>query len=73
LGTVMTMSWGDHDRERAAAAITREMELGSQPSTAASESFVCQVGDPLFRRPNCADDGRHWHGDERAQVRTSRA
>ena len=48
LRTVMALSWGNDDGERPAAAVTGEMELGSQPSTAAPESFVGLVRDPLF-------------------------
>jgi hypothetical protein len=48
LGTVMTMSWGNDDGERPPAAVTGEMKLGRQPSTAASESFVGRVGDLFF-------------------------
>jgi hypothetical protein len=48
LRTVMPVSWRDHDGERSSFAVTGEMELGGQPSTAAPESLVGWVVDPFF-------------------------
>src|SRR5262249_39919241 len=48
LGTVMTLSRGNYNGERPSLAVTGKMELGGQPSTAASEPFVAWVLDPFF-------------------------
>src|SRR5260221_7361790 len=48
LRTVMTVARRDHDGERPSAAITGEMKLGGQPSTAASEAFLLMGDDPFF-------------------------
>jgi hypothetical protein len=47
LGTIMTLSWGNDDGEGPPAAVTGEMELGRQPSTAAPEPLIGRVLDPL--------------------------
>jgi hypothetical protein len=47
LGTVMSLSCRDHHRERASLAVAGYVELGRESASAAPESFVARVLDPL--------------------------
>jgi hypothetical protein len=48
LGAVMAMPRRDHDRERPTLPVAGQVELGRQPSGAASQPFVRRVLDPLL-------------------------
>lgn len=48
LGTVMTVTRGNHNGERPSLAVAGNVELGGQPSTAATEPFVARVLNPFF-------------------------
>src|SRR5262249_14417972 len=48
LRAVMPLSGRDDDGEWPSLPVARQMELGRQPSTTASQPLVAGVGDPLF-------------------------
>jgi hypothetical protein len=63
LSTVMALSRRDHDRERPPLAVTSQVKLGGQPSTAPSEALVARMLDPFLHRPDWVDGAPHSHGD----------